>query len=227
MGKKIAVLEDDFDIRELISIHLKKSGYKPFLFDEIGLFYQFLAENTPDLLILDLMLPDGDGLEVCKTIRRSSSNSALPIIILTAKSEEFDKVLGLELGADDYISKPFSPRELIARIKSVLRRAEKVDQISDSISNSGIVLNSQKHEVLVKQEKIDLTSTEFKILKLLMGRKGWVFSRNQILDFLWGKDKIVIDRTVDVHIKHLRTKLGSAGSLIKNIRGIGYKFDDS
>ncbi len=223
---KIAVLEDDIDIRELIAIQLNKAGLDSVQFEKISECRNFLEKDLPHLLILDLMLPDGDGLDFCKILRNNEKTKNLPIIILTAKSEEIDKILGLEFGADDYITKPFSQRELIARIKSVLRRSNLSSNEIPENKNPGIIINKEKYEVLVDNKKIDLTTTEFKILKLLCEKKGWVFSRNQILDYLWGNDKIVIDRTIDVHIKNLREKLGPIGSSIKNIRGVGYKFEE-
>lgn len=224
-GNLIAVIEDEPDINDLVAHHLIKEGYSVQKFLDAGNFLESLKEKSPDLVILDLMLPDADGFEICKYLRNSKEFTNIPIIMLTAKSEEVDKVLGLELGADDYITKPFSPRELLARVKAVLRRMAKSDE-SDIVDIDNIlVLNEQKHEVTVEGEKINLTNSEFNILKILLSKAGWVFSREQILDSLWGNEKYVLDRTVDVHIKNLREKLGSAGKYIKNIRGVGYKFE--
>jgi two-component system phosphate regulon response regulator PhoB/two-component system alkaline phosphatase synthesis response regulator PhoP len=185
-----------------------------------------LPKELPDLIILDLMLPDADGFDVCKQLRANSQYKDIPIIMLTAKSEEMDRVLGLEFGADDYVVKPFSPRELVARVKAILRRGtstateQSIIEIGDSLS-----IDTQKYEVKVQNTTVNLTSTEFKLLYLLAKRPGWVYSRNQILDYLWGNDKIVIDRTIDVHIRNLRDKLGIAGKMIKNVRGVGYKLE--
>jgi two-component system phosphate regulon response regulator PhoB/two-component system alkaline phosphatase synthesis response regulator PhoP len=189
-------------------------------------FYKSLQAEAPDLIILDLMLPDVDGFEVCKYLKNHEKYSFIPIIMLTAKAEETEKVLGLELGADDYVTKPFSPRELVARVKAVLRRqGHKIE--SKRIEIKGILkIDLEKYEVEVKGKKIDLTPTEFKILNLLIAKAGRIYSRDQILDHLWGKEKFVIDRTVDVHIRHLREKLGHAGQFIKNVRGVGYKFEE-
>ena len=222
---EIAVIDDDPDILELVSSYLKKSNFKVRGFSNGKDFLESLKATTPDLVILDLMLPDADGYEICKYLKAREDYSSIPIIMLTARVEETDKILGLELGADDYITKPFSPREVVARVKSVLRRSTtKVPTRKIEIGDV-LVIDLQKYEVAVDGKKIDLTSTEFRILKTLAEYKGWVFTRDQILKMLWGGDKDVIDRTVDVHIKHLREKLGKVGQFIKNVRGIGYKLD--
>jgi two-component system phosphate regulon response regulator PhoB/two-component system alkaline phosphatase synthesis response regulator PhoP len=172
------------------------------------------------------MLPDMSGLDLCKTLKRTEEWRSIPVIMATAKAEETDKILGLELGADDYVTKPFSLKELAARIRAVLRRSEPSEPPAVLEIGGGLVLDAERFEVRRDGTPLDLTSTEFKILRLLASKKGRVFSREQILDELWGHDKIVLDRTVDVHIKNLREKLGPAGSLIKNIRGVGYKVEE-
>ncbi|MFW5701751.1 MAG: response regulator transcription factor [Bacteroidota bacterium] len=225
-SKTIAIVDDEPDILELLSLHLKKSGFKVREFESGETFYNYLQENQPDLVVLDLMLPDSDGFEICKYMKKEDKYSGIPVIMLTARSNEMDKILGLELGADDYVTKPFSPRELIARVKAVLRRDEKIHK-TQKIRVGGILeIDLQKYETLLNGEKVELTSTEFRILKLLSERRGWVYSREQILDFLGSNDKGVLDRTVDVHIKNLREKLGPAGKFIKNIRGVGYKLEE-
>jgi len=226
VSKTVFILEDESDISELIAINLKKAGFRSKEFPKADLFFKEIKEEIPDLLILDLMLPDIDGLEVCKFLKNDRKYSRIPIIMLTAKVEELDKIIGLELGADDYVTKPFSPRELIARVKAVLRRdaphpAETLSPVNELLS-----IDSQKFQVFVKNEKIELTTTEFKLLLLLLQRKGWVYSRSVILEHLDPQNKGVLDRTVDVHVKNLREKLKEAGNFIKNIRGIGYKFED-
>ena len=227
MNELIAIVDDEPDILELVTVHLKKNRFRVREFPDAESFYRFLQSGVPDLVILDLMLPDADGFEVCKHLRRNEKLAALPIIMLTAKAAETDKVLGLELGADDYVTKPFSPGELVARVKAVLRRKESHKEEVERIDLAGILsLDLQRHEVSVKDKKVELTSTEFRILQLLASKKGWVFSREKILDYLWGSEKTVVDRTVDVHIKHLREKLGPAARLIKNIRGVGYKLEE-
>jgi DNA-binding response OmpR family regulator len=225
--KLVFVVEDEPDILALISINLQKSGFDVEQFAEAGPMLRTLEKRVPDLIILDLMLPDHDGLDVCKNLKKSEAFSDIPVIMVTAKTEEFDVVLGLELGADDYIPKPFSPRELTARVKAVLRRNRTPKGPSSRQVSLGdlVTIDTAKYEVRVKGEKIQLTSTEFMILKMLAEKPGWVYSREKILDLLWGDEKDVFDRTVDVHIKNLRDKLGSAGGLIKNVRGVGYKID--
>ncbi|MGD8538116.1 MAG: response regulator [Candidatus Aminicenantes bacterium] len=226
MGKLIAIIDDEPDIQELVSLHLSRAGFETQTFGDAKDFFRFLDSNKPDLVILDLMLPDADGLDVCKHLRKSDAYSQIPIIMLTAKGEETDRILGLELGADDYVTKPFSPRELVARVKAVLRREIKLE-VGEMQNIAGIIsIDPGKHEVKLKGEVIDLTTTEFRILQLLASKKGWVFSRDQILDYLWGQEKAVLDRTIDVHIKHLREKLGEAGYLIKNVRSVGYKLEE-
>ncbi|MFW6139952.1 MAG: response regulator [Acidobacteriota bacterium] len=225
MPHLIAVVDDEPDILDLVTLHLNKSGFEAVGFLNGNQFYTFLEKKIPNLIILDLMLPDVDGFEICKYLKKKEEWEDIPIIMLTAKEDETDKVLGLELGADDYVTKPFSPRELVARVKAVLRRrAAKPKTVVTEIGDV-ITIDRDKHEVKLLGKKIDLTSTEFKILYYLASKPGWVFSREKILDYLWGKEKAVVDRTIDVHIRHLREKLGEYGNLIKNVRGIGYKLD--
>ncbi len=225
MNELIVVVDDEPDILELVVLHLTKSNFKVEKFLNSEDFFKFLSFKIPDLIILDLMLPDADGIEVCKYLRSKEDFKSIPIIILTARTSETDKVLGLELGADDYVTKPFSPRELVARVKAVLRR--KTQNSGKKIKIGDILLiDLNRFEVFVESEKIDLTPTEFRILKILVSNKGWVFTRDQILEHLWGHDKVVLDRTIDVHIKNLREKLGKAKKFIKNVRGIGYKIEE-
>jgi DNA-binding response OmpR family regulator len=224
MSNLIVIVDDETDILEVITVNLVRSGFQAKGFQDAKGFYNFIDKKMPDLIILDLMLPDEDGLEICKKLKGMDDFSGVPIIILSAKDTEFDRVIGLELGADDYITKPFSPRELVARVKAVLRRktqkGEKKIEVADILT-----LDLEKYETFVLGEKIDLTTTEFKILKLLATKRGVVFSREQILDYLWGDEKFVIDRTIDMHIKNLRKKLKMAAQLIKSLRGIGYKLE--
>ena len=225
--KVIAIVDDEEDIVELVSHHLKREGFKVKEFLNGRDFLLFIESIVPDLTILDIMLPGIDGLEICRILKGKQRTSSLPIIMLTAKASEADVVVGLELGADDYIVKPFSPRELIARVKSLLRRTSKKEVGVSTIKIGPLSLNSEKYEVTVNGKKIDLTTTEFKILEVLLERTGSVFTRDQLLKKkrLWGDDKLVYDRTIDVHIKNLREKLGVVGNMIKTIRGIGYKLE--
>jgi len=227
MNELIFIVDDEPDILELVSINMLNAGFRAFKFENsAGLFCQ-LPNIKPDLIILDLMLPDENGMDICKRIKSSDEYSDIPIIILSAKTETTDKILGLEFGADDYVTKPFEPRELVARVKAVLRRgASRADKEKKKIIFEKILeVDPNKFEVKVKGKTIKLTTTEFKILELLLKKPGWVYPRYKILDYLWGNEKIVDERTVDVHIKHLRAKIGKAGDFIKNIRGVGYKIE--
>ncbi|MES0491052.1 MAG: response regulator transcription factor [Leptospirales bacterium] len=226
MNEKIYIVEDESDIADLLKLHLEKSGYQAKAFSEASGFFKKIEVEKPDLVILDLMLPDMDGLEVCKNLRSNAKTSGIPIIMLSAKAEETDRILGLELGADDYVTKPFSPREMISRIKAILRRAVRSESTSIIKVANAIEIDLDKHTVLVHGNRVELTSSEFRILTILAEKPGWVFSREKILDKVWGYEKAVVDRTVDVHIRHLREKLGPAADYIKNIRGAGYKIDD-
>ncbi|MGM0568907.1 MAG: response regulator [Elusimicrobiota bacterium] len=226
--KKIAVIDDEPDIVELVSHHLQKSNFIVDEFTEYGRFKKHIKRSTPDLIILDLMLPDADGIEVCREIRNSENLKNIPVIMLTAKTSETERITGLEIGADDYVTKPFSPRELVARVKAVLRRQkrEAADNSAQISIGKSIKIEPEKHKVTLKGKKVNFTTTEFKILLLLALKKDRVFSREQILDHLWGYEKVVLDRTVDVHINNIRDKLGAEGRVVKNVRGVGYKIEE-
>jgi DNA-binding response OmpR family regulator len=224
--KCVAIVDDEPDILELVSLHLKKAGFQTDSFLDGASFLKSLDRHRPDLVILDLMLPDADGFEICKHLRSNKAFSSIPIIMLTAKSDEIDRVLGLELGADDYITKPFSVNELVARVKAVLRRKDFPEKEQRIDIAGKLAIDPEKYEVRVGGQLIELTTTEFKILKFLALNKGHVFTRDQILDHLWGNEKVVVDRTIDVHIRNLREKLGEAAEFIKNIRGVGYKLEE-
>ncbi len=228
MNKKlIAIIDDESDIRELLTVNLKKNGFDSVEFENSNGFYEYLENRDVSLIILDLMLPNEDGFEICKNLKKNQYTKKIPIIMLTAKVDETDKIIGLELGADDYITKPFSPKELIARVKAVLRRMDNNNEEEKVIKiGEDIIINTEMHEVYTKGEKTKLTATEYNILLILSKRKGWVFSRKKILDMLWGSEKYVTERTVDVHIKHLREKLKKAGKYIKNIHSVGYKVSE-
>lgn len=226
MAKIIAVVDDEEDIVDLITHSLEKENFRVEPFFDGESILEYTKKHKPDLIILDLMLPGIDGLEVCKFIKQDEATKSIPIIMLTAKSTETDKVVGLELGADDYITKPFSPRELIARIKTILRRTETMIAKSKVIKIDGMTIDLSKYQVTIKGQKIDLTTVEYKLLAVLVSRPGWVFTRQQLLDEIWDYDKIVIDRTIDVHVLNLRKKIGKYGDYIKSVRGIGYKFEE-
>lgn len=226
MKPKIAIVDDEPDIRDLVLMTLEKNGFDALAFQDGKTFYQFIEEHPVDLIILDLMLPDVDGMEICKYLRSMEKTRDIPIIMLTAKSQEVDKILGLEIGADDYVTKPFSPRELVARVKSVLRRTG-VQKKSVKLLRVGehITIDEEKYEIRIDDQPVYFTATEFKIFQLLASSPGKVYSRDVLLDFLWGNDKFVIDRTIDVHVRHIRKKLGEYGHIIKSVKGIGYKLD--
>ncbi len=226
-GENILVVEDDEDILELVRYNLAKDGYKVVGVRSGEDAVRSVGFKAPDLVVLDLMLPGLDGLEVCKVIRNDPTTRHVPVVMLTAKGEEADIVTGLELGADDYITKPFSPRVLVARIRAVLRRktVEPADD-SSTIHVRDLVIHPGRNEVLLKGKPVELTFTEFRILHLLARRPGWVFTRNQIVDAVRGEDYAVTARSVDVHIVGLRKKLGSAKAYIETVRGIGYRFKE-
>lgn len=227
MKKRVAVVDDEQDIAELAALHLRKANFAVREYHDAASFMASLKTEVPHVIILDLMLPDADGYEICRALKNDPKTAHVPLIMLTAKTEEADKVLGLELGADDYVTKPFSPRELVARVKAVLRRQMTHQEVSKVIRvGSNVVVDGNAYQIFVNNKPIDATTTEFRIMYLLCQRKGWVYSREQILDHLWGTEKAVLDRTVDVHIKNLREKLGPAAELIKNVRGVGYKVEE-
>ncbi|AWZ48741.1 DNA-binding response regulator [Clostridiaceae bacterium 14S0207] len=223
---RILIVDDEEHIQELIKFNLDKNGYKAFCVGNGLDAIKVAKEEIPDLILLDLMLPGMDGYDVCKQIRNDSSLSNIPIIMITAKGEEFDKILGLELGADDYITKPFSIRELMARVKAILRRI--VMQNEDKSYRFGnILINFEQHEISKENKKIDLTLKEFELLEILIKNKGRVMTREFLLDKIWGYEYIGETRTVDVHIRHLRKKIEDDDKnpkYIQTVRGIGYRF---
>jgi two-component system alkaline phosphatase synthesis response regulator PhoP len=223
----ILVVEDEEPICELLRYNLTKAGYRVNVAGSGAQARASIAAEKPDLVLLDLMLPDGDGLDICRWLRRSPDLQTTPVVMLTAKGEEADIVAGLELGADDYIVKPFSPRVLLARIRAVLRRRAVEPAAADEvISRHGIVIHPGRHEVLVDDQPVELSATEFRVLHCLARRPGWVFTRSQIARAVHGGDDVVTDRSVDVQIVALRRKLGPAGKLIETVRGVGYRFKD-
>ncbi|MDY0095512.1 MAG: response regulator transcription factor [Candidatus Vecturithrix sp.] len=225
--EKILIVEDEEDIRELLVYNLKKEGYRVEGVSSGEEALKKIKQRVFDLVVLDLMLPDVDGLEVCKILKNDSQTTHIPVMMLTAKGEESDIVLGLEFGADDYITKPFSPRVLLARIRAVLRRRQKDDQDNPAVITVGeLQIHPSRYEVFVKGKPVKLTTTEFGILSCLAKRPGWVFTRYQIIDAVKGEDYIVTDRAVDVQIVSLRKKLGPLGDLIETVRGVGYRFKD-
>lgn len=225
--KKILVVDDEEHIIELIRFNLETNGYCVIEANDGNEALKKVKEEKPDLVILDLMLPSIDGIEICKILRKDKETEKLPIIMLTAKSEEIDMIIGLEIGADDYITKPFSVRELLARIKAVLRRTQERQERRENVIKIGdITIDVEKHEVTKKGKKIDLTLKEFELLRILSEKRGNVLTRNYLLDEIWGYDYFGDTRTVDVHIRHLRRKIEDDDKnpqYIQTIRGIGYK----
>mgnify|MGYP000001287692 CR=1 FL=1 len=225
--ERILLVDDEEDILNLVKYNLERENYKVDAVTTGEEAVRIARENIPDLILLDLMLPGMDGLDVCRILKNDKNVSKTPIVMLTAKGEDSDIVTGLELGADDYITKPFSPRVLIARVKTVLRRDSKTEEgKSPLIKIEDMEIDTVKHRVAIGTEKIDLTATEFEILVYLARRPGWVFTRSQIINAVKGDDYPVTDRSVDVQILNLRKKLGSAGKNIETVRGVGYRFRD-
>lgn len=222
--KKIWIVDDEPDIADLVAHHARKERFDVSVFYDGEDFLRALSEGFPDLAVLDLMLPGIDGLDICRTMRGHERTRSVPIIMLTARDTELDIVLGLELGADDYIVKPFSVRELMARIKTVLRRAEQ-PQEGNLITVNGLSVDVGSFDAKVDGVTVDLTYAEFKALNLLISRRGRVFTRQQIIEGVWDDYRVVTPKTVDVHIAHLRKKLGKYGNFVKTVRGIGYKFE--
>ena len=223
--ENILLTDDEDDILELVKFNLDREGYKVSCARTGKDTLEKARRKIPDLIVLDLMLPDMDGLEVAKMLKGDPNTQAIPIVMLTAKGEESDIVIGLELGADDYITKPFSPRILVARVKAVLRRKKSpISEASSALKINNIIIHPGKHEVSVDGKNVDLTFTEFSILNFLARRPGWVFTRFQIVDAIRGEDYPVTDRSVDVQVVGLRKKLGQAGNYIETVRGVGYRF---
>lgn len=226
--EKILIVDDEEDILELVRYNLSKEGYETVCAATGEEALKINTEQKIDLIVLDLMLPGIDGLEVTKYIRNSNEEENTPIVMLTAKGEEADVVTGLELGANDYISKPFSPRELVARIRAILRRRRKTGQKEEShvIRQGDLVIDHSKYSVTLAGKQIDLTYSEFQMLSLLAAKKGWVFTRGQLVDSIHGENYAVTERSIDVIVVGLRKKMGDHGGLIETVRGIGYRFKE-
>ncbi len=222
-NKKILVADDEADVLNLVSNNLKAAGFNVLRADDGPSALEQARSSAPALIVLDLMLPGISGLEVCKALKSDSATKHIPIIMLTAKAEEIDRILGLELGADDYITKPFSPRELVLRVKSVIRRASTPSEPEETLRLGDIQLDRARYEVLVKNRPVEFTATEFKLLALLIERRGRVQSRDTLLNDVWGYESAIDTRTVDTHIRRVREKLGNAADCIETIRGFGYR----
>lgn len=227
MGKWIYYVEDDTSIRELVLYALKTAEFQVMGFENAASFYKRMKEQQPDLILLDIMLPDEDGVSILKKLKSRPDTENIPVIMMTAKSSEYDKVLGLDSGADDYITKPFGVMELISRVKAVIRRSDRSKGSAGEVLKIGeLVLDEQKHEVYARGQEVSLTFKEFELLSYLMKNRGLVLSRDKILNTIWNYEYEGESRTVDVHIGSLRQKLGTCGDFIKPIRGIGYKIED-
>jgi len=226
MAREVLVVEDEPDIRRLVVLHLEREGFRCRTATTGSDALREVKAAAPDLVVLDLMLPEVDGLEVCRRLRRDASTAGIPIIMLTAKSDEVDRVVGLEIGADDYVGKPFSPKELVARVRAVLRRSHP-NQVTPVLTVGPITLDAARHAVSLNGQAIVLTPKEFDLLQALLEAAGRVLSREFLLNRVWGyaRADVIESRTVDVHVRRLRAKLGDAGSRIATVKSIGYRFE--
>jgi two-component system phosphate regulon response regulator PhoB len=221
---KILVVDDEPDAVELVEFNLKNAGFEVVTAADGAEALKKARATLPDLIVLDLMIPEVDGLEVCKLLRRDAATAGIPILMLTAKAAEIDRVLGLELGADDYVTKPFSPRELMLRIKGLLRRRETTESKAERMQFGDLILDVPAHSLTVNNKRVELTATEFKLLTILAQRRGRVQSRDQLLKDVWEYDNVIDTRTVDTHMRRLREKLGKAAKHLDTVRGVGYRF---
>jgi len=227
MGKQIIlIVEDEEDILELVSFHLEEADFLTLKAPNADDAFELIEKSPPDAIILDIMLPDQSGIEICKALKQREETRHIPVVMLTAKGEEIDRVLGFELGADDYVTKPFSPRELVLRVKAILKRIQSPTESKEVIQISGITIDKPKHQVLLDGKPLVLTVTEFKLLLTLIERKGRVQSRDMLLETVWGYDYPGFTRTVDTHMRRLRSKLGRWSDCIETVRGVGYRFKE-
>src|ERR1041384_2617972 len=224
MSETVLVVDDEPDVLDLLAYNLQKAGYKTVRASDGATALQKARDLLPSLVVLDLMLPQIEGTEVCRHLRADPRTAPIPIIMLTAKADELDRVIGFELGADDYVVKPFSPRELVLRVKTILRRAQGKGAPAEVLKADELIVDLAKHEVTVKGKPVDVTATEFKLLATLMERRGRVQSRDRLLTDVWGYEGDIDTRTVDTHVRRLREKLGSAADCIETVRGVGYRF---
>jgi DNA-binding response OmpR family regulator len=226
MQHKIMVVDDEADVIDMLVMNLRSAGFQVITVEDGAAALVKARNESPSLIILDLMLPKMPGLEICKVLKGDPATRHIPVIMLTAKAEEVDKIVGLELGADDYVTKPFSPRELILRINRSLRRGKEKTPGVEKIAIGELVLDHTRHEVHVKGRPVDLTATEFRLLALLMERRGRVQGRDSLLNDVWGYESVIDTRTVDTHVRRLREKLGPLASYIETIRGVGYRISE-
>src|SRR6476469_4021402 len=226
-GRKILIIEDETDVADLLTLNLRKAGYRVSTAADGAAGLQKARDNRPDFIILDLMLPKMSGLEVCRILKGDVATSHIPILMLTAKAEEIDRIVGLEFGADDYVTKPFSPRELVLRVGAILRRGKGEVAEEKKLSIGPITLDPARHHVEVAGKPLRLTSVEFKLLNMLMRRQGRVQERDRLLNEVWGYESVIDTRTVDTHVRRLRKKLGKAANAIETVRGFGYRIRES
>ena len=223
-GRNILIIEDETDVADLLSLNLRKAGFRVSTAGDGASGLQKARDDRPDFIILDLMLPKMAGLEVCRILKSDAATARMPILMLTAKAEEIDRIVGLEFGADDYVTKPFSPREIVLRIRAIFRRGEKAEK---SLSAGPISIDPARHEVRVNGRQVHLTSLEFKLLRALMQRRGRVQERDRLLNDVWGYESVIDTRTVDTHVRRLREKLGKGGDAIETVRGFGYRLRET
>ncbi len=224
MKPKILVADDEPDVLNLVAANLRVAGWEVLTAENGPEAVEAVQSERPELIVLDLMLPGLSGLEVCRLLKGDPATAGIPIVMLTAKAEEVDRIVGLELGADDYVTKPFSPRELVLRIKNVLRRASKSDTPAAVLTLGPIVVDKERFQVTIGGKPVDFTATELKLLTLLMERRGRVQSREVLLNDVWGYESVIDTRTVDTHVRRLREKLGPAADYLETVRGFGYRF---
>ncbi len=223
---KVLLVEDDRPLAEIVEYNLTTNGYEVIRCSDGQDALNQVRLKSPDIILLDVMIPVMDGLEVCRRLRSSPETSEIPILILTAKSEEVDQIVGYKVGADDYVTKPFSVRVLMERVKSLLRRNQPTNASSATVSRSGILIDRLKHRVLIDERPVDLTPSEFRLLETLIRQPGRAFERMELIDSALGSDTVVLDRTIDVHIRSLRKKMGKKADYIQTVRGVGYRFQD-
>ena len=223
-GRKILIIEDETDVADLLTLNLRKAGYKVSTAVDGASGLQKAREDRPAFIILDLMLPKMSGLEVCRILKSDTATAQVPILMLTAKAEEVDRIVGLEFGADDYVTKPFSPREVMLRIRAIFRRGEKPEEILEA---GAISVDPARHQVRVHGKRVHLTSLEFKLLRTLIQRRGRVQDRDKLLNEVWGYESVIDTRTVDTHVRRLREKLGKAGEAVETVRGFGYRLREN
>ncbi len=221
--KRILVAEDEADVLQLINLALQRAGFEVLKAEDGATAVRLAREHGPALIVMDIMMPGMTGLEACRLLKQDSRTMRIPVVMLTAKAEEVDRIVGLELGADDYVTKPFSPRELVLRIQAILRRFSEVPSGSELLALGPIQVDQVRHEVRIDGELVDFTATEFKLLTVLMERRGRLQSRDVLLNDVWGYESLIDTRTVDTHIRRLRDKLGVAAELVETVRGFGYR----